>query len=64
MAEVDKIKHGIIVTCDCGATHKIITDAENNILIKSSFQKKSKEKEIEDDGKKTKIDDDEPSFFD
>lgn len=49
MAEVTKIKGGIILECDCGATHKI-TDNSGEIKIKSTYKKqenKSDEKREE-----------------
>ncbi len=38
MAEVTKIKGGIILECDCGATHKI-TSNSGELKTKSTYKK-------------------------
>lgn len=63
MADIEKIKHGVILICDCGATHKIITDTNGEIILKSSYQKKQNEKGEEKRGKETE-DESSPSLFD
>jgi len=45
MAEVERLGNKIIVTCDCGAVHKVTIDDDKNLKVKSTFKKKEPNKE-------------------
>ncbi|MCC7332649.1 MAG: hypothetical protein IT232_08585 [Flavobacteriales bacterium] len=62
MAEITKIKGGVIVECDCGATHKITLDENKELKTKSTYKKKdedeNKRKPTEREQKRQNDDDD------
>lgn len=50
MSQVTKTKNKIVVLCDCGASHVISKDENDELEINSTYKKP----DVNDDGKKPK----------